>query len=155
MSYGMMVTVQLDQQRQFDALFGWAKKNMQHTDQSDPRYGYFSWHCGIDGSKKDQNPASDGETWFVTALYFASHRWGNSGRFNYRAEADLIIEAAATKESGGKVVDSVVDMWSPVNHQVVFTPYASAAAYTDPSYHLPSFYRVWAVNARAKKRWLY
>jgi len=75
MGYGLMIAVQLDMRPEFDALYAWAKAHMQCTEPSDPRYGYFAWHCTTAGSKLDPNPASDGETWIVTALYFASHRW--------------------------------------------------------------------------------
>ena len=54
MSYGMMIAVQLDKQKEFDALFAWAQKYMQHNDPSDARYGYFAWHCTPAGSKIDQ-----------------------------------------------------------------------------------------------------
>jgi hypothetical protein len=40
-------------------------------------------------------------------------------------------------------------MFSKQESQVVFTPYASAAEFTDPSYHLPAFYTVWAVAANS------
>ena len=67
---------------------------MQHTDPSDANYGYFAWHCHTSGAIIDPHPASDGETYFATALYFAARRWGaRSGpaKIDYRAEADLIL----------------------------------------------------------------
>ena len=46
MSYGMMIALQLNKQTEFDALWRWAKTYMQHNDDpTDPRDGYFSWHC--------------------------------------------------------------------------------------------------------------
>jgi len=46
--------------------------------QQDHSYqGYFAWHCTPDGRPIDTDPASDGEEWFVTALFFAAGRWGN------------------------------------------------------------------------------
>jgi endo-1,4-beta-D-glucanase Y len=33
--------------------------------------------------------------------------------------------------------------------QVVFTPYSNSASFTDPSYHLPNFYWLWARGAAA------
>ena len=54
---------------------------------------------------------------------------------------------AIHKEDGPRVIDSVMNMFNTQQRQVVFTPYASAAKYTDPSYHLPAFYTVWAVEA--------
>jgi oligosaccharide reducing-end xylanase len=152
MSYGMMITVQLDKQKEFDALFAWAKRYMQHTDPSDANYGYFSWHCKPTGEVMDKSPASDGETYFATALFFAAHRWGDGtgpGRFNYSDEANLILHQSIHKEDGPRIIDSVYNMFNTQVEQVVFTPYASAAKYTDPSYHLPSFYTVWSVAANS------
>ena len=54
---------------------------------------------------------------------------------------------AIHKEDGPRIIDSVMNMFNTQQRQVVFTPYASAAKYTDPSYHLPAFYTVWAVEA--------
>lgn len=39
-------------------------------------------------------PAPDGETFMVTALYFAANRWGDSsGRFNYTEAANTVGRA--------------------------------------------------------------
>lgn len=143
MSYGMMIAVQMNKQAEFKALWNWAKTYMQH--QSGPRAGYFAWQCSTNGDKMDNNPASDGEEYFATALFFASGRWGNgSGIYNYRAEADAILNTMLHKEDmNGGVVDSVTNMFNRSQKQVVFTPYASAATFTDPSYHLPAFYELW------------
>lgn len=149
MSYGCMISVQLDKQKEFDMLFAWAKANMQVTDPTDPRYGFFHWHCKPDGSVLDQNPAPDGETWFVTALLFAHARWGSSGRFDYNAEAQIILKAMLNKENG-KIHNSVYNMFND-EKQVVFVPYASASKYTDASYHLPSFYQIWAERSETNQ----
>ena len=141
MSYGMMIAVQLDKQAEFDAIWNWAKSNMQH--QQGDRQGYFSWHNSDDGSKLDPNPASDGEEWFATALFFAAGRWGDTGpRFSYRAEADAILNTMLHKSdmlTGG----AVTNMFDRQQKQVVFVPFGAAATYTDPSYHLPAFYELW------------
>ena len=92
MSYGMMICVQLDKQTEFDKLWRWAKTNMQYT--SGDWNGYFAWQCNTDGSKKNGNSttcAPDGEAYFITALFFASHRWGNTGTINYEQEAQKIL----------------------------------------------------------------
>jgi oligosaccharide reducing-end xylanase len=68
MSYGMMVAVQLDKKEEFDRLWKWAKTYMQHG--HGKRCGYFAWHCRTDGKVLDHNSASDGEEWFVTALFW-------------------------------------------------------------------------------------
>lgn len=144
MSYGMMICVQLDKQEEFNRLWKWAKTHSQH--QSGPRKGYFAWQCSKSGEKRDNNPASDGEVYFVTALYFASARWGNgTGIFNYEAEANFILNEAMSKEN--PIQESVTNLFNTDEKQIVFVPYATAAEFTDPSYHIPSFFEVWSVMA--------
>lgn len=140
MSYGMMICVQMDKQKEFDRLWKWADTYMRHK--SGERKGYFAWQCGTDGSKKDQNPAPDGEEYFVTALFFASARWGDGdGIYNYRAQAQEILDDVMSRtDSGG----GVVNMFNSTEKMVVFVPYGNSASFTDPSYHLPAFYEVWA-----------
>src|SRR5690606_39794398 len=47
-----------------------------------------------DGTPNSETPATDGEEYFVTALYFASARWGDGeGIYNYKAWADKILTA--------------------------------------------------------------
>ena len=92
MSYGMMVAVQLDKKDVFDRLWRWAKKYMQYQD--GPMKGYLAWSLSTDGTSRGAGPASDGELYFVTALIFASNRWGNSGEINYLAEAQNILNSA-------------------------------------------------------------
>ena len=142
MSYGMMIAVQLDHKAEFDAIWNWAKTYMQHQ-QGDWK-GYFSWHNREDGSRLDMNPASDGEEWFATALFFASGRWGDGeGIFRYRAEADAILNTMLHKTDMLTGSSNVTNMFDREEHQVVFVPFGSAATYTDPSYHLPAFYELW------------
>jgi len=92
MSYGMMIAVQLDKKREFDALWNWSKTYMLVTDPKNPSVGYFAWSMATDGSPRSTGAAPDGEEYYVMALYFAAHRWGNGkGIYNYQAEADKIL----------------------------------------------------------------
>jgi oligosaccharide reducing-end xylanase len=92
MSYGMMIAVQLDKKREFDALWNWSKTYMLITDPSNPSVGYFAWSMATDGTPRSTGAAPDGEEYYVMALYFAAHRWGNgAGIYNYQAEADKIL----------------------------------------------------------------
>ena len=43
MSYGMMICVELDKKREFDAIWNWAHTYMLITDPKDPSVGYFAW----------------------------------------------------------------------------------------------------------------
>lgn len=144
MSYGMMIAVQLGQKEEFDRLWKWSKTHMQHQD--GPWKGYFAWHCEDSGKQKTKFPASDGEEYFVMALFFADGRWGSGkGIYNYRVEADAILHAMLHKEKdNGGIVDTAMNMFNLKEKQVVFVPNGQAAEFTDASYHLPSFYELWA-----------
>lgn len=138
MSYGLMVTVQLDKKDQFDRLWRWSKKYMQHQD--GPMKGYFAWSLNPDGTHRAEGPASDGELYFVTSLIFASNRWGNEGEINYLAEAQNILNSSWEKDG----TDGVNPFIDKETHLITFVPEGFGAKYTDPSYHLPAFYEVWA-----------
>lgn len=149
MSYGMMLCVQLNKKEQFDKLWKWAKTNMQFKP-GDEREGYFSWQLNRDGSSKAGTPASDGEEYFIMALMFASNRWGNGdGIYNYEAEADYIIKNCFNKPmTAVNPHSSYTNLFDMTAKQITFVPYASAAKFTDPSYHLPAFYELWAMWAK-------
>ncbi len=92
MSYGMMIAVQLNKKREFDALWNWANTYMLVTDPKNPSVGYFAWSMSTDGTPRSDSAAPDGEEYFVMSLYFAAHRWGNGkGIYNYQAQADRIL----------------------------------------------------------------
>ncbi|MBW3631060.1 MAG: glycoside hydrolase [Gemmatimonadetes bacterium] len=143
MSYGMMIAVQMNRKAEFDALWNWAKSNMQYR--TGPRAGYFQWRCTPAGCPFNASPASDGEEYFATALFFAGHRWGKgAGIYDYVAEANAILDVMLHKEEmNGGVVDSVYNMFDRTQKQVVFVPLRRSASFTDPSYHLPAFYELW------------
>ncbi len=92
MSYGMMIAVQLNKKREFDALWNWAHTYMLVTDPKNPSVGYFAWSMNTDGTPRSVSAAPDGEEYFTMALYFAARRWGNGkGIYNYQAQADRIL----------------------------------------------------------------
>jgi endo-1,4-beta-D-glucanase Y len=141
MSYGMMIAVQLDKKAEFDRLWKWARTNMYQT--SGPYKGYFAWNCSPNGKQLHANPASDGEEWYVTSLFFASARWGDgAGIFNYRQEAQAILDTMRTKTAADNGI--ATDMFDPIAKQVVFVPSGNNATFSDPSYHLPAYYELWA-----------
>jgi oligosaccharide reducing-end xylanase len=145
-SYGMMIAVQMDKKEEFDRLWKWAKTVMQHR--SGPRQGFFAWQLRTDGAMIDPNSASDGEEYIVTALFFASGRWGDGeGIFNYRAEAQAILDAMLSKNESATEDSVVTNMFNRTHKQVVFVPTGLADEITDPSYHLPAFYEIWALRA--------
>ena len=142
MSYGMMICVQMDKQEEFNRLWKWAKTYMQHT--SGEYEGYFAWKMRTDGSKMENTPASDGEEYFVTSLLFASARWGNGeGIYNYNKEAQEILTTMLHQADDGQGEN----MFNKTYKMPVFCPIGNAATFSDPSYHLPAFYEVWAIEA--------
>jgi oligosaccharide reducing-end xylanase len=141
MSYGMMIAVQLDKKEAFDRLWKWAMIYMYQSD--GPFEGYFSWHCTTDGKKLDSSPASDGEEWFATALLFASARWGDGeGIFDYQDQARQILNTMLHKSDEDNGL--ATSMFDAEHKQVVFVPKGKYSTFTDPSYHLPAFYELWA-----------
>ena len=137
MSYGMMMCVQLDKKEEFDRIWKWAKTYM-YMDYG-KNEGYFAWSCALDGKKNAEGPAPDGEEFFAMALFFASHRWGDGeGIFEYSREAKDILRACLHKGENKREGHA---MWNKDNHQILFTP---GSPFTDPSYHLPHFYELFA-----------
>lgn len=145
MSYGMMICVQLDMKEEFDRLWKWAKTYMWMEEGENE--GYFAWSCATDGRKNANGPAPDGEEFFAMALFFAAHRWGNGeGIFNYEKEARDILSACIHKGESGRPGEP---MWNKENHLMLFVP---GIDFTDPSYHLPHFYELFALWAYPEDR---
>lgn len=149
MSYGMMIAVQLDRKREFDAIWNWAMSHMYHADPAHPAHGYFAWSVRSDGTAIDEMPAPDGEEYFITALYFASARWGDGeGLYDYRAHADRLLHDVLHRQPitgpTNRGPMTAVNLFDHEAKMVRFTPDLANAAHTDASYHLPAFYEVWA-----------
>ncbi len=155
MSYGMMIAVQLDKKDIFDRIWRWSKKYMQHK--SGSREGYFAWSCKTDGTHNAEGAASDGELYYITSLIFASNRWGNDTGINYKAEAQYILNCIQPREYtpeprsgfggfGGSQQQGPQKMFliDPETKLITFTPDGFGQRFTDPSYHIPAFYQVWA-----------
>lgn len=149
MSYGMMIAVQMNKKEEFDSLWNWSKTYMYHDDKKHPANGFFSWSVKTNGEAIDEMPAPDGEAYFVTALYFASVRWGNGEDiYNYSAEADQLLNDMRHRKlitgetNRGEMTAG--NLFHPDYAMTRFTPDVVNAEHTDPSYHLPAFYEVWA-----------
>ena len=155
MSYGMMIAVQLDKKADFDAIWNWAKTYMYIPDPKAPSYQYFAWSCKYDGKHNSEGAAPDGEEYFSMALLFASNRWGNGkGIYDYQTEAEKLLHAMVHREvisapaqpgshnlNGQHTVGPMVNLDPPM---ILFVPEVSPRMFSDPSYHLPAFYELWA-----------
>lgn len=136
-SYGMMMCVQLNKKKEFDQLWSWARKVM-YMDSGENK-GYFAWSVDPSGRKNADGPAPDGEEFFAMALIFASHRWGDGSYiYNYSREAKELLRTCLHHRElyGG------CNMWSDEG-LIKFVP---GLEFTDPSYHLPHFYELFALN---------
>ena len=137
MSYGMMMAVQMDRKDIFDRLWRFSVNHMLQRE--GPHRGYFAWSVRPDGTHNAEGPAPDGEEYFAMALLFASARWGDGAPpLDYAAQAREILRHCAHQSElvpGGRA------MWDPDNHLIRFIPEAD---FSDPSYHLPHFYALFA-----------
>lgn len=142
LSYGLMVAVQLDKKDVFDRLWRWTYTYMQH--QEGPREAYFAWSVDPEtGRKFSPGSASDGELYFITALLFASNRWGNDTGIDYYGEARRILDAMWSKDGS----DGITNIINTEHKLITFTPDPRGYKWTDPSYHVPAFMEVWAEYA--------
>jgi len=157
LSYGMMIAVQLDRQAEFDALWNWSKTYLYHNSFKSPAYGFFSWEARTNGEVMSQFVAPDGESYYVMALYFAANRWGNGkGIYNYQAEADRLLTNMRHRRlitgqlflTQGNTITNLTVTAGPLfdakPKMVLFSPSSERETFTDPSYHLPAFYELWA-----------
>jgi oligosaccharide reducing-end xylanase len=153
MSYGMMIAVQLGHKDVFDALWNWARTYMYIADPSKPSHGYFAWSCKIDGTHNSEGAAPDGEEYFAMALLFAGNRWPDGhGIYDYHARAEELLHTmvhhpiqSAQVEFRGKPHTMTVGPELDAQHaMILFVPDKMPGPFTDPSYHLPSFYELFA-----------
>lgn len=165
MSYGMMIAVQMNKKREFDAIWNWANTYMLVSDPANPSNGYFAWSMNVDGTPRSDSPAPDGEEYFVMSLYFAANRWGSGrGIYDYKAQADRILSlmrhhpvqtgigpfrlhsdsapfVPVRQNPGSRTVGPMVN---EQHTMICFVPDSGGDTFTDPSYHLPAFYELWA-----------
>jgi oligosaccharide reducing-end xylanase len=165
LSYGMIICAELNKQAEFNALWNWSLQYLYHSDPADPGYGFFAWQARTNGDRMSQGVAPDGEEYYTMALYFAAGRWGSGqGIYNYKAEADKLLSrmrhrAVITGTSprlpngrgGGQVTAG--PLFDETNQMVLFVPEQGRGPFfTDPSYHLPAFYELWARWGPAEDR---
>jgi oligosaccharide reducing-end xylanase len=108
-----------------------------------------------DGTAIDEMPAADGEAYFAMALLFAEHRWGaGEGSHAYGKHAAVLLDdmknrAAIEGTVNGDRKTRGVALWNPEHKMVRFTPdsgnFQTNGDHSDPSYHLPAFYELWAL----------
>lgn len=140
MSYGMMMCVQMDRQDIFNKLWTFADRYMRLKEGRNR--GYFAWSVRLDGMHFSDGPAPDGEEYFAMALLLAGARWGDGeGLFDYTAQARDILRHCVHQH---ELVPGGAPMWEPENKLIRFVPDMKIS---DPSYHLPHFYELFALKA--------
>jgi oligosaccharide reducing-end xylanase len=145
MSYGMMMAVQMDRKDIFDRLWLFSKTFMYQS--SGKFQGYFAWSVSREGVKNAEGPAPDGEEYYALALFFASARWGDGpAPFDYSVQARDILRHCLHQS---EMVEGGAPMWDSANHYILFVP---GAPFSDPSYHLPHFYELFALLADEQDR---
>jgi len=168
----MMLAVQRGDQATFDKLWSFALAHMRINDPEHPSYRGFAWVVNSQGEICDENSAPDGEEYFALSLYFAHHRWGSAsgeGPRSYEYWADEILDMMKNRPEssgprsrravgsdgsackGATVTDQVtsVPLFDPRQKQIRFNA-TQGADFTDPSYHLPAFYNLFAAWGPAK-----
>ncbi len=167
-SYAMMIALQRGDKVTFDKLWKFAHARMRVKDPKHPNYRGYAWALSTDGEMCDENSAPDGEEYFAMALYFAHHRWGSSSadqsHANYKYWADDLVDMMKNRPSisgprarrivtsdgsacvGKKIVDHVtsVPLFDAEQKQIRFNA-TQDEDWTDPSYHLPAFYNLFAL----------
>jgi oligosaccharide reducing-end xylanase len=167
-SYGMMIAVQLGDKERFDKLWNFAVNHMRINDPKHPSYRGFGWVLETTGTICDENSAPDGEEYFAMSLYFAHNRWGSSATAkaaaNYKFWADEILDMMKNREKisgsrkrrmgssdgkackGKEISDQLTSeaLFDADQRQIQFNA-TVGQEYTDPSYHLPAFYNLFAL----------
>ncbi len=169
LSYGMIIAVELDKKKEFDALWNWSKTYLYHDSPAHPSFGFFSWQARTNGETMSEFIAPDGESYYAMALYFAANRWGSGrGIYNYKQQADQLLTNMRHRalisgklfmlrgDSKRELDVTAGPLFNAEHKMVLFTPSTERPAFTDPSYHLPAFYELWARWGPAEDRqfWL-
>jgi oligosaccharide reducing-end xylanase len=163
MSYGMMIAVQTDLHDQFDRLWKFTKTNLQYPADSTTSawQNYFKWQGRVDTTNPQSwvvtygpttVPAPDGDEYFAAALYLAHRRWGSDGAVNYLEEAQRISSSMlhnAPTPSMGMMDPARYPIIHQTENMVTFVPQGNSNGFSDPSYHLPAFYDLFALDGPA------
>lgn len=150
---GMLITVQLDKQDEFDRLWRGAKARRISEG---PKTGYYDSYCDFMGSS-DICTDPFGMEMYAMSLIFAHGRWGSAGGIDYEADALELLE----RMQNGPPVDAqgsgfgrdVTPVFDPETKLVLDQPNREFASFTRPSIVMPGFYRLWA-EATGNQFWL-
>jgi oligosaccharide reducing-end xylanase len=166
MSYGMMMAVQRDLHEQFDRLWKFTQTYLQFPPESPIAawHNYFRWQGRVDATNpaswvvtygETTVPAPDGDEYFAAALYLAHRRWGSGGAVNYLEEANRISSSLLHNEPSPATSGDNANRFRIIHetqNMVTFVPVNNSNTFSDPSYHLPAFYDLFALDGPAEDR---
>lgn len=149
---GMLVSVELNHQDEFDRLWNYAKHWKLVT--TGAPAGYFQSFCDLATSGTTTSTANGsracvdpyGLQMFATALIFAHDRWKTSlvGNIDYQAEALAILDVMLHKEDrSGGTSDGFTNTFDAETKLVFDEPIVMDASRTRPSILMPAFYELW------------
>ncbi len=154
MSYGMMIAVQAGLREQFDRLWKFSKTYLQYP--ADSEIGawrhYFKWQGTVAADPGNPAnwtvtygpttvPAPDGDEYFAAALLLAHQRWGSEGEVNYLEDGRAIASAMLHNQPSDMGRFPIIH---DTQNMVTFVPFGNSHNFSDPSYHLPAFYDLYA-----------
>lgn len=147
MGLGMLLTVQLNKQDEFDRLWRYAKAKMR-IDTGSSR-GYFESSCNPDmGSTRCLDPY--GMQQIAMALLFARVRWMSTpAAADYGRDAtELLTALRLVEDRNGGVVDGIRNAFDPETHLVRALPTAPFSDIGSPAVEMPAYYELWAQASR-------
>ena len=141
MGLAMLITVELDHQKEFDELWRYAKYKLEVT--SGPAKGYFDSLCG-EGEGTDCYDIY-GMQHFVLALMLAHGRWHSTADMPYESDALTLLDAFLNKEAQNNgVVNGVGNAFSIEDFLVREEPTLADAGFTTrSSLQMPASYWYW------------
>ena len=137
----MLISVELDKRDEFDRLWRYAKSRQ---DTAAPKTGFFDSTCTNNADMNTSCIDVYGMEQFLTALLFASDRWGSTPAMPYAADARALLDQLRSKEAiNGGVVDGITDVFDPATKLVREQPTLDTAGYIHASMEMPAFYELW------------
>lgn len=143
LGYGLLVSVLLDKQPEFDSVWQFVKKYVQYAD--GPNAGYLHSMCDKRGDPCADDVGVFGAFHAVTALLLAEARWGDGdGIYDYGAEAGVMLDAFRNKEmqNGDAIVDGVISTFGD-DPLPVRDPTEDFAGQTAPGSLMPGYFEYW------------
>ena len=161
MSYGMMIAVQMDLQTQFEGCGSSPRRTCNSPRPAARRLALLLQVAGegepqqrdeLDRQlRRHDRPAPDGDEYFAAALYLADKRWGSAGAHQLQAGGRQHRGRDAAQRR--HVATAAARSSTPARTWSVFYPHGASGTFTDPSYHLPAFYELFApTDPRATRR---